>query len=159
MPIPERPKFPDSYGDFVPFTANTAPQWEDTDLRLEGARNYWVAVVSDRGEPRVAPVWGVWLDQEFWFAADPRSAKGRAIGDGTLGAVHLESGDDVVIVNGLIEPMRAHECRAMLDAYYRKYEVDFDPAARETRAYRLRPRTVLAWREDDFHGTAVRWRF
>ena len=68
--------------------------------------------------------------------------------------VHLESGDEVVIVEGVAEPTAATE--ADVAEYARKY--DFRPEAGEG-WYVVRPGRVLAWREEDYPRSATRFDF
>jgi hypothetical protein len=66
--------------------------------------------------------------------------------------VHLESGDEVVIVEGEAEGVAAVD--ALVDEYERKY--DFRPDSAE-RWYRVRPRRVLAWTEAGYPRDATRF--
>jgi hypothetical protein len=85
--------------------------------------------------------------------------KGRALADGSNCQVHLESGDDVVIVIGRVEPLPADMLLRFLEAYERKYGVLIDPADPSTAIYRLIPDRAMTWVERDFHQTAARWEF
>jgi hypothetical protein len=71
--------------------------------------------------------------------------------------VHLESADDVVIVEGTTEKLTAdHEDTDLLrrvdDAYLEKYEMRHG-----TPVWALRPRRVLAW--TDYPRSATRWEY
>jgi hypothetical protein len=78
--------------------------------------------------------------------------------------VHLESGDDVVIVRGtaedLVSPADVPEVVAALAAKYtapgdRDYPPDADPAFDVV--YAVRPRSAMAWRLADYDGSQRRW--
>jgi hypothetical protein len=78
--------------------------------------------------------------------------------------VHLESGDDVVIVRGTAEdlgsPADVPEVVAALAAKYtapgdRDYLPDADPAFDVV--YAVRPRSAMAWRLADYDGSQRRW--
>ena len=68
--------------------------------------------------------------------------------------MHLESGDDVVMLFGEFETVNATDPVAR--EYQAKYGMSGDGS--ET-AFRLRPSKVIAWREHDFPSSATRWRF
>lgn len=158
MPEPGRLRLPAGYGEFEPFTIETAPSWDDVEPRLESARNYWVAV-SDALGPHVVPVWGIWNDLSFTFSTDPSSRKGKALAKGSRCSVHLESGDDVVIVQGRPEVLPADLLDRFLDAYVKKYGVIIDPDDPTQIIYRIVPDLAMTWIEEDFARTAARWEF
>ena len=123
--------------------------------RLERARNYWVATTGAEGAPSDAPVWGLWVDDAVIFGTNPRSAKGRNLARDPRAVVHLESGDDVVILHGAVES--AELDARLADLYQAKY--DFRPETSEDGWYRLPPRVALAWLERDYTKTATRFTF
>src|SRR5947209_16973405 len=77
--------------------------WRWATERLTKARNYWIATTRPDGKPHSRPVWGVWLENAFYFStgslAAPNLASRPAI------TVHLESGSQVVIIEGVAEPI------------------------------------------------------
>ncbi len=74
--------------------------------------------------------------------------------------MHLESGEDVVIVEGLVEEADS-ELRAAAEAAYReKYGMGLEEAAgAEGMWYALRPVVAYAWLESDFARSPTRWTF
>lgn len=133
-------------------------EWSWADERLAGSRNYWVASTSPDGRPSVAPVWGVWVDGAVCFGASARSRKARNLERDPRVVVHLESGDEVVILHGEVERFVLND--AIADVYHAKY--DYRPNPEETSAegwYGLRPRRALAWLERDYPKTATRFDF
>lgn len=132
--------------------------WRAVTKRLALARNYWVVTADARGRPHAVPVWGLWLASAFYFATDPASRKGRNLAARPDVVVHLESGDDAVILEGVMEPV--HDARLLkrfADAYEAKYAFRPDTGS-ATATYRLRPKTVHAWHEAGFPQSATRWR-
>jgi PPOX class probable F420-dependent enzyme len=120
------------------------------------ARNYWVCTTRPDGRPHAMPVWGLWLDDAVVFSTDPSSSKARNFRARPEVVVHLESGDEVVIVEGRVERMSPALLPAFLDAYEAKY--DYRPNAEQTDGiYAVRPARVLAWREQDFPASATRY--
>lgn len=131
--------------------------WEWARARLEASRNYWVATVRADGRAHAMPVWGVWLDDELWFGTDPDSVKGRNLARRADCVMHLESGDDVVILEGSARVNAdPGTMRRVCDAYEAKYT--FRP--NESDAFRVfAPTRVLLWREQDFPTSATRITF
>src|SRR5206468_1261755 len=100
-PRPERFSAPASYG--IGGARGELLEWRDVELWLAPARNYWVATVRADGRSHAMPVWGVWLDGAVWFSTDPVSLKGRNIARDPRIVIHLESGDEVAILEGVAE--------------------------------------------------------
>jgi Pyridoxamine 5'-phosphate oxidase len=124
--------------------------WAWADERLEASHNYWVATVG----PHASPVWGLWRDGSFLFSCEARSRKARDLALDPRLVLHLESGDEVVIVEGVAAPVAATE--ADVEEYARKYAYKPDPGQGW---YRVEPQRVLAWREQDYPGSATRFDF
>ncbi len=112
-----------------------------------------------KGRPHVKPVWGLWFEERFYFSTSPKSVTGRNISINPSLSVNLESGDDVVILEGTAEVVTDPPFLSRLDeVYYSKYSYhllheDGEPA------YALRHRVVFAWLERDFTGSATKYRF
>ena len=160
-PEPERPNMP-GYG--IHPGAEGLLDWSQATAQLEQARNYWVATTRPDGRPHAAPVWGVWLDGAFYFGTGRNSVKGRNLAANPAITVHLESGDDAVILEGVAEPVADPALLARIDKVYgAKY--DYHPIGDATDPndagpfYALRPQVAFAWLERDFPRTATRWRF
>lgn len=154
-PVVSRPRTPEGYG--VPeTTAGTLP-WAHVSARMTEARNYWIATTQPDGRPHIVPVWGAWLDDTFYFDAPPGTRRQRNLAANTAITVHLESGDNVVILEGIAVPLAdpdpVHFTR-IADAYEAKYP--YRPQDAEG-MYALRLRTVFAWTA--FPKDATRWQF
>jgi len=146
-PTARRPSFP-GYG--IPDDPEGMMPWAWADERLAAARNYWLATVG----PHASPVWGLWRGGELLFSCGADSRKARMLARDPHLVVHLESGDEVVIVEGVAVPTAATE--SDVEAYDRKYA--FKPEAGDG-WYRVVPRRVLAWREQDYPRSATRFDF
>ena len=133
--------------------------WGHVDRHLRNSRSYWLATVRADGRPHAMPVWGVWDGRALWFGTGPTSIKGRNIARDPRVVMHLESGDDVVILEGTIEHTWSDE---ILGAYSQKYAMDelaFERGPDGTGMLRLAPDTVQAWLEGEFLVSGVRFRF
>ena len=158
MPEAERPSFPDVYG--IHEEAEGLLDWGWAVERLEQARNYWVSTARPDGRPHAMPVWGLWHEDAFYFSSAPNSRKARNLAANPAVVVHLESGDEVVIVEGEAERTSDGDLLARLsEDYTRKYgyEVTFTVEGRGLVC--VRPRTAYAWREQDFPKSATRFSF
>lgn len=150
---------PEGYGlaaaeKFEPIT------WEWVTERLTSSRNYWIATVRKSGKPHVAPVWGLFLDGQVMFATDAKSAKARNALRNPACSIHLESGDDVVILDGDLERVtEAGTLERFNSAYDDKYDLNPESGGDEAPVFALNARVVLAWLETDFPNTATRWKF
>jgi hypothetical protein len=158
-PVPSRPGMPSSYGIG---RGGSAPgellPWAQVVEWLEAARNYWVSTTRPDGRPHAKPVWGLWLDGMVMFSTDPGSVTGRNIAAGSPLQVHLESGDEVAILDGVIErPSDTDLLARFADAYDSKYGIRVDVTRDETPILALRPTTVLSWTEANYPETATRW--
>ena len=150
----DRPQMPVSYGVGTPEYPFEPVEWSWVDEQMADARNYWIATTGPDGVPRVSPVWGVWVSGAFHFFSDQASAKGRNIARDPRVVVHLESGDDVVIMEGEIEARDA--TTDVVAAYERKYGISLGDTS--AAMFTLRASKVLSWLESDFPRTATRWR-
>lgn len=125
--------------------------------RLTAARGYWLATTRPDGRPHVMPVWGLWLAGLVCFSTDPGSRKGRNLAADPRVVVHLESADEVVIVEGTASPLgRGPLLAEFVTRYADKYAVTVEPGD-GIGIFAVRPAVVLAWREADFPRSASRW--
>lgn len=158
-PAASRPGFAPGYG--VPSDLAGTLSWDRAVVQLEAARNYWLVTSRPDGRPHVAPVWGVWVDGALYFGTDLISVKGRNLAANPALTVHLESGDDVVILEGAVQSVPDPIAVPNLDAAYQaKYAMSVAGAGGPTAVwYAFRPLSALAWLEADFSKTATRFRF
>jgi hypothetical protein len=110
------------------------------------------------------PVWGVWLDREFVLSTSPASRKARNLRDNPFAVVHLESGDEVVVIEGSVRNVeRQQELQRFIDAYIRKYDWNFTPEELPRHSlFAVRPNKAFAWLDSEgkgFSGAATRWVF
>ena len=132
-------------------------EWPWADERLAASRNY-----CDRHRRRrraaslAAPVWGLWFDDAVVFGSSPESRKARNLARDPRVVINLESGDEVVILEGEVE--QAHTTAEIAAAFSAKY--DWKPEVGERDGwFQLRPRTAYAWREANYPKSATRFDF
>jgi hypothetical protein len=125
--------------------------------RLAAARTYWLCTTT-------APVWGVVTGRILYLYSERRTVKARSLAADPRMVVHLESGEDVVIVRGTAQdlgnPAQVPEVVAALSAKYtgqddRKYLPDADPAFDVV--YAISPQSAMMWRLADYEASQRRW--
>jgi hypothetical protein len=135
--------------------------WAWVRSQLDAAGTYWV-VGRSTGPPHPRPVWGVWHDDALHLSVGGPVLQAQLVADPRV-TVHLESGTDVVIVEGIAAPSDPARSVAAIERYDDKYDWsyvvdDYGPLTE------VRPVTVLAWRSAGWAGRdgfqqAGRWRF
>lgn len=148
-----RPDMPAGYG-LLPRSKGSLATWGHVATRLRDARNYWVSSATAGGRPHAMPVWGLWAKGRFVFSTDPASRKARNLQANPRVVIHLESGDDVVVVEGLVEAVQDAEWLTSLNrAYAAKYGVPLGDGP----VFQVVPRRVFSWDESGFPSTATKW--
>jgi PPOX class probable F420-dependent enzyme len=144
--------------------ADDALSWPEVAAHLAAARNYWLCTTMPSGAPHAAPVWGAVAGSTLYLYSERRTVKARNIAADPRVVVHLESGDNVVIVRGAAEdigtPAQVPEVVAALAAKYtgdgdQQYLPDADPDFDVL--YALRPQSAMIWRLADYDGSQRRW--
>jgi general stress protein 26 len=133
--------------------------WSHAKERLERSRNYWICTTRPDGRPHAMPVWGIWLEDALYFSTGRASRKGQNLARNPAVSVHLESGDDMVSLEGKVREVSDEQTIAKINpAYRKKYRMPLwiHP---ENAIFCVRPRFVLAWTEKNFPKDATRWEF
>ncbi|MFK5584978.1 MULTISPECIES: pyridoxamine 5'-phosphate oxidase family protein [unclassified Serinicoccus] len=104
-PQSDRPTLPEGYG--LPATSEGLLGWEQVETRLREAQHYWLASVRPDGRPHSVPRWGVWLEGRFWYDGAPSTRHTRNVEANPAVTLTLESGTEVVIVEGDSRATRA----------------------------------------------------
>ena len=129
--------------------------------RLTRSRNYWICTARPDGRPHSIPVWGFWLDGALYFGTGRTTRKAKNIAQNANLSIHLESGDDVVILEGKAAEVNITDKPTFkkLDTASRaKYKMPL-MVVPEGVIYSVRPTIILAWTESDFPNNATRWQF
>ena len=140
--------------------------WEFVDIRMRRALNYWIASAGIDGRPHAVPVWGAWLNDVFYFVGAGR--KVRNLRANPQAAIHLESGDEVILIEGRFEEIGRPSQRLLRqvdEEFIRKYET-YRPSehldGRSQSSYppeglfAVHPQLVIAW--SGMASDATRWR-
>ena len=140
-----------------------AMTWAEIAERLGAARTYWLGTTTPAGAPHAAPVWGAVSDGTLYLYSERSTVKARNLAADPRAVVHLESGEDVLIVRGTAEdvgaPSAVPSVVAALTAKYRRpQDQQYLPAADPDFdvVYAIRPQSAMAWRLDDY-AAQRRW--
>ncbi|MGH2920483.1 MAG: pyridoxamine 5'-phosphate oxidase family protein [Gaiellaceae bacterium] len=157
-PTARRPGFHPGYG--ISKTDEGLLEWSWAEERLLASRNYWIGTTGRGGRPHAIPVWGLWFEGGVVFGTNRSSLKAKNLARDPRVVVHLESGDEVVILEGVVEEIaEPSRLREIEDAYSAKYEFESDLSGEGSVTYELRPQVALAWMESDYPRTATRFEF
>lgn len=157
-PPPTRPRTEAGYG------ISTKPEglldWSELSAAFARSHNYWVTTTRSDGRPHAAPVWGVWLNETLYFSTGEKSVKGRNLARNPEVVAHLESGDDVFMLEGTVETVTDRsELESFVDAYEAKYALRLNLDEPIGIFYAVRPRLAHGWHEKNFPESATTWRF
>ncbi len=136
--------------------------WDWVDAQMTKSRNYWIGTTRPDGRPHAAPVWGVWFEGALYFSSGEESRKARNFAQQPEIVAHLESGDNVVILEGRVERTTDPDLLTRVNALYLAKYPPYDMSGGTgvvAFCFSLRPRVALAWQEHDFPNTATRWDF
>ncbi|MFY9558674.1 MAG: pyridoxamine 5'-phosphate oxidase family protein [Terriglobales bacterium] len=134
--------------------------WSHACTQLERARNYWIVTVRPDGRPHAMPVWGFYVDGTIYFGTARDSRKWRNLESNPHVIVHLESDDEVVVVEGVAREVKTPEVIAALrPVSEKKYGMWMPPHPQKHVVIAVEPSTAFAWSEKDIQGTATRWSF
>lgn len=155
IPAPDRPHMPQDYG--VPATSDGMLTWDFVTERVNKARNFWISTIHPDNRPHTRATWGVWVDDTLYFGGSPDTRWARNLVANPEVSVQLENADEAVIIEGTVDRLTEANADAALltridDAYEAKYGMRHG-----TPVFRVKPRTVFAWKE--FPTTPTCWRF
>src|SRR6266446_8536563 len=131
--------------------------WTWVAEKMSGCRTFWVATVHPENRPHVMPVWGVWVDDAFYFSTGRKSRKGRNLAANPACTVTNDHGEEAAIVEGSAEEVKdAAALERVAAAYKKKYKMD--PRSMNEPIFVVRPTTVFGFIEKSFPKSATRWR-
>lgn len=158
-PKPSRPRIP-GYG--IPKTAKGMLAWSFIEERMSKARHYWLATTRPDGRPHARPVDGVWMNGVLSFGGGPEIRWVKNLHANPAVSVHLDRGDEVVILEGAVEwimdpkhPLAEGVLRASQKKYPEYYPGPGTPPFRPF--WIFRPEVVFAWTLSEFPKSATRF--
>src|SRR5271169_4096815 len=157
QPKADRP-FAPGYGIVGAKDGKGLLSWAWVARKMKPCRTFWLATIhSGNGRPHVMPVWGVWLDDAFFFSTGRKSRKGQNLAANPACTVANDDGQEAVIVEGLATQVEdAAELERIAVAYKKKYKMD--PRSMDEPIFVVRPKTVFGFIEKSFPKSATRWK-
>lgn len=148
---------PEIYGYGIPQTEEGMLTWDWVLERVVSPQNYWISTVTPEGRPHAIPVWGVWVNGSFYHGGGDKTRRGRNLAHNPYMVMHLESGSEVVIIEGKSEMLNESNIDPALakriDAHYQqKYGMEHGLPV-----WKLVPYKVFAWHE--YPTSVTRWVF
>src|SRR5262245_59057333 len=99
--------------------------WSWVVKQMEGCHTFWVATVHPENRPHVMPVWGVWVDDVFFFSTGRKSRKGQNLVSNPACTVTNDDGEEAVIIDGSAEEEKdSGVLEGVAEAYKKKYKMD-----------------------------------
>lgn len=142
-----RPIFPPGYVD----GPSAYLTWEWVVTQLTESKHYWLCTVRPDGRPHVVPRWCVYLDGKIYYDGSPETRHARNIEGNPNVSLHLESGTEAVILEGISSPVGkpSPDLGKRLSQAYKKYrEMGYSPKPNswdEGGLYVFTPRQCIAW--------------
>jgi hypothetical protein len=145
-PRADRPHVP-GYG--IPKSTTGMLPWSWATERLERAKIYWLATTGSDAAPHLNPIWGSWVDGRWYVEGGPTRWQ-RNLRENAQMAIHVEFGDEVVIVEGTAVEHVAppSDLADRILAGYAKYRPEYEATAdhwTEGGLWELRPVKAFAW--------------
>lgn len=97
-PTADRPQLPEGYG--LPESTEGLLDWSAVEPHLRDSLHYWISSVRPDATPHSVPRWGVWLEGRFWYDGAPTTRHTRNVEANPAVTLTLESGTQVVILEG-----------------------------------------------------------
>ncbi len=155
QPRASRPYMP-GYG--LPEDTKGLLPWRWAAGQLTRSHNYWLVTARTTGAPHAMPLWGVWLQDRFWFSTGARSRKARNLAANPKCVVCTEHADKAVILEGKAQRIQPPAIpRQVAAAYKAKYGWKLDPKLGPV--FAVQPRVAFGLVERDMMSTATRWHF
>jgi nitroimidazol reductase NimA-like FMN-containing flavoprotein (pyridoxamine 5'-phosphate oxidase superfamily) len=157
QPKPDRP-FAPGYGIVGADEGKGLLPWTWVARKMNGCRTFWLATIhASDPRPHVMPIWGVWLDDAFFFSTGGKSRKGQNLAANPACTIANDNGAEAVIVEGTATRLEDEaKLKKMAAAYKKKYKMD--PRSMNEPIFMVRPSTVFGFIEKSFPKSATRWK-
>jgi nitroimidazol reductase NimA-like FMN-containing flavoprotein (pyridoxamine 5'-phosphate oxidase superfamily) len=156
-PRASRPAMP-GYGIVPEQEGEGLLPWRWAADRLKAARNYFIATTRADARPHVMVVWGLWIEESFYFSTSRDSRKARNLAVHPQCVICPGDADEAVIVEGTAFEVSDPEALSRFVAEY-KSKYDWDLTGRTEPVFVVRPRVVFGQIEETFTASATRWQF
>jgi hypothetical protein len=161
-PTASRPHMP-GYG--LPKGTKGLLPWKWALQRLIKSHNYWIVTTRPDGRPHLMLVWGLWMEEAFYFSTGRHSRKAQNLTKNSHCTIGTENAAEAVILEGIAhEVMEIPARRKFLADCQRKYKFDMsayeaDILKLKEPIYAVKPSVGFGLHEKKTLNTATRWRF
>jgi uncharacterized pyridoxamine 5'-phosphate oxidase family protein len=154
-PKATRPNIP-GYG--LPKSTKGLLPWSWAEQQLKKSREYFVTTVRPDGSPHVMIVWGLWIDNVFYFSTGKQSVKAKNLAKNPKCVIATGRADAAVIVEGEAESIKIPPELNFFKTYEKKYKWDMSGMQDEP-VFAVRPWVAFGLVEKTFSKSATRWVF
>jgi hypothetical protein len=162
-PKASRP-FAPGYGIVGPDAGKGLLPWTWVTRKMNHCSTFWLATIhipkgrhGSHARPHMMPVWGVWLDDAFFFSTGRKSRKSQNLAANSACTVANDHAEEAVIVEGFAEELKDDSVlKRVAAAYLKKYKMD--PRTLAEPIFIVRPTTVFGLIEKTFPKSATRWK-
>lgn len=145
-------------GYHIPSTMKGSVSWDWARERVTSSHNYLITTVDPGGRPHTMVVWGIWLENAYYFSTGSTTRKAKNLAANPNCTVCNENVEEAVIVEGQARQLAISEIpQAAFDLYQKKYGWKLDPDMGPV--FKVAPRVVFAMPEKLFPAGATRWVF
>jgi Pyridoxamine 5'-phosphate oxidase len=156
-PPASRPNAPD-YEIVAENAGDGLLPWTWAVRKLSRSRNYFLSTVRRDRRPHIMPIWGVWVENAFYFSTGKRSVKARNLRANPRCVVCPGDAEEAVILEGVARVVRSRPVlKRFARAYLKKYK--WNVSKMNEPVYAVRPRVVFGQIEKTFTKSATRWTF
>jgi hypothetical protein len=131
-------------------TRSRAQRRRDTEHRLAHDVDVWVATASPDGVPYLVPLSFIWDGEALLLATPAGSATGRNLAASRTVRIGLGGTRDVTMIDGTVEVFEMDALPGELaDRFAASTGFDPRPLTTPYRWFRVLPRRIQAWREEN----------
>jgi hypothetical protein len=155
-PVAGRPAMPEVYK--IPKTLEGSLPWEWAEDRLTNSHNYLLTTVRSDGRPHTMVIWGIWLDNAYYFSTGASTRKAKNLASNPHCVICTENVEEAVIVESDARHLEVTDVpKPAFELYLKKYGWKLDPEMGPI--FQARPNVVFAMPEKLFPAGATKWSF
>jgi general stress protein 26 len=132
--------------------------WTWAEERLRKSHNYYVMTVRPDATPHAMPVWGIWVDERFYFSTGATSRKARNLAANASCVVCTDKAAEAVVVEGTASTIASPARITELSPHYAKKYKGFTLDPKLGPIFEVRPKVAFGLQEATFKAT-TRWTF
>src|SRR5688572_12215171 len=155
-PTATRPHMP-GYGIDEEDRAEILP-WHWAKDQLSKTQNYFLCTVRSDGRPHIMPIWGIWIDDRFYFSTGKKSVKARNLAGNQNCVLCAGEAAEAVILVGKAAKVRERTVLKRLGAVYSK-TYKSRPWCGNGPVFSFPPRVAFGQTDTACVPAETRWRF